>query len=152
MDSLVEETGANGRFQKATLMFLSAIQSLASMTFYVTIFNVAEPELNCVSVSQNYYKNNTDSTTLNKTTCDMWNNFTLTKELQQVNQFNCEFKTDYYEKTIINEWNLVCEKKSYAAATQTIFLIGNIAAFLSGIYSKIIQIKNINGFDQTNNY
>lgn len=127
MDSLFEEVGANGRFQKCNLIFLSIIQMIASMTFYVTIFNVAEPTLNCSQKVNNIEAQN--SSKLRLETCDMWNNYSADKE---ASRYTCEFETIYYEKTIINEWGLICDKTHLAAITQTIFLIGNISAFLSG--------------------
>ncbi len=140
MDSLIEETGANGRFQKATLIFLSAIQAIASMTLYVTIFNVAEPTLNCKSIQPDNTYNNNATELLVQPKCTMWNNYSQSKELQQESPFKCEFETIYYKKTIINEWGLLCDKQNLAAITQTIFLIGNIAAFLSGNYLSVKYI------------
>lgn len=103
---------------------------IASMTFYVTIFNVAEPTLNCSQKVNNIEAQN--SSKLRLETCDMWNNYSADKE---ASRYTCEFETIYYEKTIINEWGLICDKTHLAAITQTIFLIGNISAFLSGIVS-----------------
>lgn len=135
MDSLIEEAGANGRFQKISLIFMSAIQMIASMTFFVTIFNVAEPTLTCRPLHHLNSTTNDKSPSTNETTCAMWTNHSSSQDLGQPSPYICEFDKIYYDKTIINEWGLLCDKQNLAAVTQTIFLIGNIAAFLSGIVS-----------------
>lgn len=128
MESLIVEVGAFGRFQKFSLFLLGTIAMTVAMVFYVTIFNTAEPDLNC------YYKNkdavNSSDTKLD--TCFMWNNYSSSIELSEQTPFSCEFDNTYYENTIINDWELVCDKLHLAGLTQTIFLIGNISGFLSG--------------------
>ena len=137
MDSLIEEVGAYGRFQKFALFLLGTISMIASMVFYVTIFSTAEPDLYCFHSAQN------KSTVLNSTveeTCKVWKNYSESMEMSMSSPYSCEFDKTYYEHTIINDWGLVCDKQHLAGLTQTIFLIGNISAFISG---KLVYIFNI---------
>jgi hypothetical protein len=127
MDSLIVEVGEFGRFQKFSLFLLGTIAMTVAMSFYVTIFNTAEPDLNC------YYNNPQLSSNDTKlATCQMWNNYTNSIKQSETSIFTCEFDKTYYTSTIINDWELVCDKLHFAGLTQTIFLIGNISGFLSG--------------------
>lgn len=132
MDSLVEEVGPYGKFQKCILLITGAITAVASMVFYVTIFNTAEPHLSCYLKSNSTIFSNAEVTKELK--CNMWNNYSLSIEQSTESPYECSFDLEHYETTIINDWGLVCEKQHLAGLTQTIFLIGNISAFLSGLF------------------
>lgn len=99
------------------------------MTIYVTIFTAAEPKLLCK------YKNDTNSTTYLSNTCEIWSN--ITQETKQNKQpvYECRWDTQYYGLTIINEWNLICDRVYLASLTQTIFMIGALCSFFMGYIS-----------------
>lgn len=121
MNTILEEVGPFGLFQKISLLIIGLVDGFIAMTFYVTIFNTSEPKLTCI-----------DLVTSNKTNdiCIAWNNFTLSKSY-----YDCKFDDDIYGKTIVTDWSLLCEKSYLVTLTQTIFLFGGISGFLSGFIS-----------------
>ena len=130
MDLLLEEIGAFGRFQKVTIALLSLVFSLTSTTMFFTVFTTANPDIICNS-------------TLNETqeTCKLFSNSTdgLPSE--------CRFDNRYYEKTVVTEWNLVCEKKYLATLTQTIYMTGALFSLFFGFIGDFFgRRKSIVGF------
>jgi MFS family permease len=102
--------------------------------FYVTIFNTAEPNLICRSLYENSSEFKETRRISNKT-CSMWKNYTTTKARNQTSYFACKFDDKYYSLTIVNEWDLLCDRKHLTGLTQTVFLVGTISGFISGIIS-----------------
>ena len=85
------------------------MSSLNAMAVYATVFITAEPKLLCK------YKNSNDSNYLNNV-CEIWSN--ITNDKNQTSPYECEWDTTYYGKTIINEWNLICDRVYLAGLTQ----------------------------------
>ena len=46
--------------------------------------------------------------------------------------YTCKFDQEFYGTTIVNDWELLCEKSYLVALTQTLFLIGGVSGFISG--------------------
>ena len=134
MDALLESAGAFKRFQKTRLLVLGLTISLSAMCFYVTIFNTSEPKLFCFEANRLNLEVSFSNQTSERT-CDMWNNFTSSKRLNQKTSYECEFEKKDYGRTIITDLELVCDKQHLSSLTQTIFLIGSISAFVGGILS-----------------
>ena len=132
MDSLIEEVGPFGKFQKIVLLVTGALTAVVAMVFYVIIFNTAEPHLSCYLKNNSTISSNTEVVTKDLK-CNMWNNYSLSMQQSTQSPYECSFDRQHYESTIINDWGLVCDKQHLASITITIFLIGNISAFLSGI-------------------
>lgn len=104
------------------------MSSLNAMAIYVTIFTAAEPKLLCK------YKNDTSpSPSYLSNTCEIWSN--LTQDSTGYSPFECIWDEKYYGLTLINEWNLICDRIYFAGLTQTIFMIGGLSCFFMGYFS-----------------
>ena len=112
--------------QKTTLLIFGTISMISSLSLYMTVFNTAEPKLTCQSV----YSSNEQFKL-----CDMWNNYTSSLTNNQKSNYTCRFDDKYYGSTIINDWELVCDKQYLAALSQSFYLCGFISSFVSGILS-----------------
>ena len=134
MDELIKNAGEFGRFQKISVIILGTISILPAMSFYVTLFNTAESELKCDSVQ---------SANEQHDLCDMWNNYSLSLTNNQTIHYSCQFDDKYYGQTIINDWQLVCDKQYLAGLTQSFYLCGFISSFVSGILSDKYGRKRI---------
>lgn len=128
MDNIFEIIGSTGSYQKLLLVLMGGISSLASITIYSTIFTIAEPKLKCIDENEN----NTSIITSNKT-CEIWS-FINKNPTNNTNQssYSCSFDKTYYDKTIITDWNLICDYKYLANLTQTVYMIGTCIALFTG--------------------
>ena len=134
MDQLLEKAGAFGKLQKISLIIIGSLTIIPSLSLYVTLFNTAEPELKCKSLH---------TTNEHTKLCDMWNNYTSSVAQNQTNFYTCKFDDKYYGQTIINDWELVCDKQYLAGLTQSFYLCGFISAFVGGILSDKYGRKRI---------
>ena len=114
MDQLLAKAGAFGRLQKISLIIIGSLTIIPSLSLYVTLFNTAEPELKCKSIQT--------SNDQPKLLCDMWNNYTSSLVQNQTNFYTCKFDDKYYGQTIINDWELVCDRQYLAGLTQSFYL------------------------------
>lgn len=126
MDTLFEEVGSFGTYQKLMLILIGGISSLVSMNFYGTIFVTSEPDLICSALS--------NSTDLPTDSCKIWS-IINTEDHPLKNKYECYFDKSYYGSTIITEWGLFCDKKYLASLTQTIYMIGTISGMIGGVIS-----------------
>jgi MFS family permease len=130
MDSIFEEIGPFGRFQKLIIILLGSIFALTSANMYFTVFTTADPKLIC------------NSTTNETDVCKIWSNLT-----ENNNNNNCEFDKTYYDKTIVTEWNLVCDRKYLATLTQTIYMTGSLVSIFCGFLGDLYgRRRTIIGF------
>ena len=120
MDKVIESVGEFGRYQRVLTFFLGLISSLAAMTIYSTVFTAASPELLC------YHK---ASSEVLSNTCDAWSS------LDKDNETECKFDNTYYEKTIVTEYELICDKSFLVGLTQTIYMVGTICGLFIGYFS-----------------
>lgn len=131
MDHVIESVGEFGKFQYKVITIVGLISTLSSACIFATIFISAEPDLICESVNQstnltNYdFINNTSNLTLFESNeCKIWS---YIKENENVSKnYKCYFNKTYYDKTIITEWNLICNKQYLASLTQTFQMLGSI--------------------------
>jgi hypothetical protein len=127
MDDLIERCGSFGLYQKCLLGLIGSITSLCGFTQFSSVFNNAIPKLYCRQ------KNSTENFLSN--TCEIFSNITLSKANNIDSPYQCQYDTKYYEKTIVNEWDLVCDKTSLVNLTQTIFMVGALSSFCTGYLS-----------------
>ena len=129
MDSIFEFVGPFGLFQRVTLFLIGCISALVSMNMYATMFMVGEPTLIC-----NYSTTSLSNINLNSSIdeCEKWSDFNDNKENSS---YVCSYDATYYKKTLVNEWNLVCDRKYLASLTQTFFMVGTISGMAGGIIS-----------------
>jgi len=109
MDKILDDINGFGRYQKIVLLVIGAMSSLNAMAIYASVFIAAEPDLLCRF---------SNSTIDNSQKCDIWKNVTKSKELNISSPYNCEWDTKYYGLTIINEWELICDRAYLAGLTQ----------------------------------
>ena len=126
MNKIIEEVGPYGLFQKLCLLSIGSITLLVSMMFYVTIFNTSEPALICKNNNQQIINGSIN-------TCLAWSNYSISKS--ESSNYSCEFSAEDYGTTIVNDWNLVCEKSYLVGLTQTFYLMGGVCGFMSGYIS-----------------
>jgi MFS family permease len=149
MDDVIESVGSFGKFQYRVIVLIGLISALSSALLYATIFIAGEPELFCkIERIDNYsnYTNNGQNVTEELDQCKIWSlimksnnskfiqgdNYILKSE--DINfKYECYFDKTYYDKTIINEWNLVCDRNYKASLTQTVHIFGSIFGFCGGI-------------------
>ena len=113
MDKILDEINGFGRYQKIVLFVIGAMSSLNAMAIYATVFIAAEPELLC-----KFTDDSSNKTIDNNLKCDIWKNFTKSKELNVSSPYQCNWDTKYYGLTIINEWELICDRAYLAGLTQ----------------------------------
>ena len=92
------------------------MSSLNAMAIFATVFIGAEPKLLC-----KYSKNDTNYIENANEICNVWQNITQSNILNKSTEYECEWDTKYYGRTIINEWNLVCDRVYLAGLTQVIY-------------------------------
>jgi OCT family organic cation transporter-like MFS transporter 4/5 len=119
MDKILETIDPFGKYQKLSVLLIGCLSSFSAATIYSTIFTTAEPKFIC-------YKNNL--LVENASNCEIWSNISKSTN----NTYNCEYDKTYYGKTIINEWNLICDRKYLSSLTQTFYMIGSFLAIFTG--------------------
>ena len=120
MDEIIETCGEFGRFQKLLLVIMGSVTGLCGFTQFMSVFNTASPDLMCKQKNEdNYY--------LPTNTCDIFMN--ISQSVGQNSPYECSFSKEYYGKTIVNEWNLVCDRIPMANLTQTFYQIGSLSCF-----------------------
>jgi hypothetical protein len=134
MDQVYGEIGAFGRYQKRMVLVIGLISAQVAATFFSTVFTSASPALTCpVFNSSSTPAAAASAAALNSTSsgdtfvCQAWS-------LQQLQNNNnehntsiagrCEFDTRYFERTIITEWGLVCDKIYLTGIADTVYMIG----------------------------
>ena len=117
MDKILNEINGFGKYQKILLCLIGSMSSLDAMAIYATVFIAAKPRLMCK------IKDSNSSTEYLSNTCEVWSNVTKARELNISSPFECEWDTEYYGQTIINEWNLICDRVYLVSLTQVCFLL-----------------------------
>ena len=103
---------------------------MTSACIYATVFIAAEPDFTCIKNDLN--TNGTNSSMLKpEDECKIW---TQLKFKQSSKKYTCSFDKRYYDKTIITEYNLVCDRKYLAGLTQTGHILGATLGFCGGIF------------------
>jgi OCT family organic cation transporter-like MFS transporter 4/5 len=135
MDEILNSINPFGKYQKLSLLLIGLTTILVSMPIYSSIFVLAKPRFKCF-----YYNpiNQTNESTIMKfkndeLTCNIWFNISST----DVNntQIECKYDKTYYGQTVINEWNLICDKQFLASIPQTIYMVGTFSCFGIGFFS-----------------
>jgi MFS family permease len=119
MDSFIKSAGDFGLYQKCMCALIGSLSSLSAMCIYAFIFVAAESDLICTYTNTSQLVNNT---------CEAWSSS------KNSTKYSCSFDKTYYGNTIINEWNLVCDRHYYASLTQTSHMIGSICSLFSGYF------------------
>lgn len=122
MDKILNEINGFGKYQKVLLVLIGLMSSLDAMAIYATVFIAAKPKLMCKIKDSN-------STEYLSNTCEVWSNLTKAKELNINSSYECDWDTEYYGQTIINEWNLICDRVYLVSLTQVISFLLNLFAF-----------------------
>ncbi|CAF3703981.1 unnamed protein product [Rotaria socialis] len=151
-DTFLETVGNWGRFQKVKYMIICLTYMLPSIMVYTFTFTAAIPKFRCrnpqLESIDNYNKTLNDKFDLEYkptlTQCSNLgrklsddqcqscylkpmlaankNNSQANEKLEQCDKY--VFEKIYYKKTLIEEWNIVCDRLYYRMAAQTIFFFG----------------------------
>jgi len=135
MDNILESINPFGRAQKIYCLIIGLIVSITGSGFYSSVFYIAEPELKCETENFNNFNNS------NTNVCAMWKNLTKSLLSNQKSVYSCQFKDEYYNLTLVNHLNLVCDKQYLLSMSQTIFFIGSICSVVNGVISDRIGRK-----------
>jgi MFS family permease len=145
MDEILESTGKFGKFQYKVLVIIGFVSALSSACMYATIFVAAEPELLCSKKNSKSINDSMQNHTIHSVytpvdsniVCDIWSNMSQTQKLRKIkelNEFKCHYDETYYGSTIINDWNLICNRHYLAGLTQTVHIFGSIFGFCGGVF------------------
>lgn len=127
-----------GRYQKKTCFLIGISSALAAMTIYTTLFTAAKPALICRSLLSN---------STNLTTCEAWSNFTQTRSMHGIQVFTCEFEKKFYGRTLITDFELVCDREYLANLAQSFYMFGGFSVLFSGWFGdRFGRRKSTSGF------
>lgn len=129
MEKSLNSVGPFGKYQKFVLFLTAFASSLTAAIIYSTVFTSADPGLICS------FKNG--SVEINKfpEPCKIWSKIKQSEKSNISTLYECHFDRKYYDLTIVNEWELICDKKYLAGLTQTINLIGKVSGLFIGYFS-----------------
>ena len=129
MEEVLRTVGDFGKFQYKITLLIGLISALTSACIYATVFIVADSKIVCTNL-------NSSKDIESEEACRLWPKFNNLKAAtpRQAFNFTCHFDTYYYDKTIITELNLVCERKYLAGLTQTSHILGATFGFCGGIF------------------
>lgn len=133
MDLLIEAVGDYGKFQYKATIIVGLISALSSACIYATIFVAAEPDFVCQNKHISQFNNSQIEKFSNEENCKIWSRIKY-RHLNDSNLYECHFDKSLYDKTIITEWNLICDKQYKAGLTQTIHIFGSIFGFCGGVF------------------
>jgi hypothetical protein len=131
MEDILRLVGEFGRFQYKITFIIGLISALTSACIYATVFIVAEPKLVCTKYDQLNASSNVDMTM--EETCRIFKQLKKVSNESFAKNYTCYFDTQYYDKTIITEYSLVCERQYLAGLTQTGHILGATFGFFGGI-------------------
>lgn len=131
MDEILEPIGSFGRYQKGILVLVGLVSSMTATVIYSTVFTAVDPGLICG------YKNETHDNDLPALpeTCTIWKDLKQSERNNQSTLYECHWDDRYYDLTIVNEYELVCDKHFLVGLTQTINLAGAICGLFIGYFS-----------------
>lgn len=112
MDRILDEIDGFGKYQKLVLCLIGSMSSLDAMALFATVFVAAKPKLMCRLKEYN------NSTEILSNTCELWSNITKAQEQNSSTPYQCDWDNEYYGLTIINEWNLICDRVYLFSLTQ----------------------------------
>lgn len=131
-----DELSTFGKYQKFILLLAGTISIFTAMPIFSTVFTAAYPDLICSRLNDSIREENS---------CQIWNEL---ESNRNDSNYECKFDTSYYGKTIITEWNLVCNKEYLASLTQTLYLIGTFSSIFVGYLSDNYGRKKVFKFEK----
>ena len=135
MDDVLQSVGAFGKFQYKTVIIIGLISALTSACIYATIFIAAEPEFICTKIATTISTSELNVTDADESdTCAIWSQLNSANyNLSDSHNYTCYFDKQQYDKTIITEFDLVCDRQYLAGLTQTSHILGSTFGFCGGI-------------------
>ena len=127
MDELIEKVGSFGRYQKGLLVIIGSVTAMNGLTQFMSVFNNAVPNQLC------RYKEPNSSYLPN--TCEIYKNISTSNLNGYDSPFECHYDTTHYGRTIVTEYDLICDKLYLASLTQTLYMIGSMTSFFTGFLS-----------------
>lgn len=127
MEDIFNSIGPFGRYQKFVLVLAGLVTSMTAVTIYSTIFSAVDPGLICS------LKNDTNTSLSNQ--CEIWSMIKKANLMNETTEYECHFDKKYYDLTMVNDWDLVCEKAYMAGLTQTLYMVGTVCGLFIGFFS-----------------
>ena len=119
MDRILDELNGFGKYQKLTLIVICTMSILNALVMFASVFVAAEPKLNCKYKSDE--GSNSSVLNFNDTfRCDAWLSLKKSAQLNLSSPYECEWDTEWYGKTIVNEWDLICDRLFLVNLSQVI--------------------------------
>ena len=69
-----------------------------------------------------------------KEKCEIYTKYLNSNISNQAENYNCSLDDSYYY-SLVNEWELICDKKYLASLIQTLYLLGTICGLVFGFFS-----------------
>lgn len=149
VDKVLDQINPFGKYQKLVLVLIGLMSSLGAMAIYSTIFYSAAPEFVCdranvdhVDMMFSSYHNSNQSTTLlipprsnHSETCRIYANYTLNSFSASTENLSCHFDNTYYQRSIVTDLMLVCDKSVLVGLTQTFYMLGGFLGLFIGYFS-----------------
>ena len=148
VDKVLDQINPFGKYQKLVLVLIGLMSSLGAMAIYSTIFYSAAPEFICNRFSHPneldlFYHNKSMATAganhSHSETCRIYANYSLNSFMASSNMSSdhhrCHFDSTYYERSIVTDLMLVCDKSVLVGLTQTFYMLGGFFGLLNGYFS-----------------
>jgi len=133
MDAQIEQFGAFGKFQKRSSFIAGLISLVNALILYCTIFTAAKPALICS------YSNGTSlNATITKELCKIWQNASA---LGSNVTYECHFDKTFYGRTLVSDWELICDRAYLAEIPETAFMVGGFSVIFSGYFGDVYGRK-----------
>ena len=140
MDNIIEKIGSFGLYQKAILLLIGSVTAMNGLTQFMSVFNNAVPKLLC---GFKKFNNSTDDGPYLPNSCEIFKNISLSKENSQESPYECRYDTTYYGRTIVTEFDLICDRLYLSNLTQTMYMFGSMLSFFSGYLSDRFGRKTV---------
>lgn len=138
MDALLKTVGDLGAYQKLMIMLIGNLSALSAMCIYASVFTAAESQFKCKYKISDPTNSSIDMwQELNdEETCKVWKDLTdsHSMRIRNLSSYHCAFDETYYGKTIITEWNLICDRYVLTSISQTVHMIGSLCSLFSGYF------------------
>jgi MFS family permease len=142
MEEIFNQIGAFGAFQKKRLFIGGLISSFTAITFFSNVFINAKPDLVCRLLENDSNKTIKINRINNKNeSCEMY--WKYVENSSSSLDYECGYESDFYGRTIINEFDLVCEKSFLAHLTESINLCGFVFSLILGFLSDKFGRKRV---------
>ncbi|RNA19574.1 organic cation transporter isoform X1 [Brachionus plicatilis] len=120
-EDVLREINGFGKYQKTRYVLICLAALLPSIATYINSFTAALPEFKCSNHGGNEFSSLKKPINLN---CVYHSNGTLQKCTSWT------FEKKYFQSTLTEEWNMVCDRSIFRSKVQSIYFIGYLVGSL----------------------